>query len=451
SSASSPPTLGFALVLAFFGGIVLNVMPCVLPVIGLKIFSFVEQSGKHRMKNLLLNVSYAAGVTGVFLILAMLAVVFRLGWGQLFQYSEFNIAMAAVIFVMGLSFIGVWEIPIPGFVGSPGVSQLEQREGYEGAFVKGMITTLLATPCTGPLMGTALVGVLDRPAIEIIAIFLLMGLGMSSPYLLIGAFPELVKFLPKPGAWMNTFKQVMGFVLVGTVVYLLTLLKPYYVVPTVALLFSLWWACWMIGSLPLTAPSDRKMVVWSASIGITAALGAAAFGWLAPTMHERLEDVIAKRVDAEVTEKLLASGGEFAIENVPWQPYSETKLAWLLDHGHTVVIDFTADWCPNCKVNEARVLHTEETVGRLKALGVYTLVADWTHRDEAKEVTAKLRELKASGIPLVAIYSPAAPDRPTLIDGLLQQGDLLEKVQIAAQMAGENTARVVRRSQPGAE
>ena len=254
-------------------------MPCVLPVIGLKVFAFIEQAGQSRWKIFTLNLWYALGVISVFMLLAVLSIVFRLGWGQLFQYPEFNIAMAAVIFAMGLSFMGIWEIPIPGFIGTSKVTEIGQKEGYEGAFAKGTITTLLATPCTGPFMGTALVGVLSRSPWQIMTIFFTIGLGMASPYLLIGAFPQLIRFLPKPGEWMNTFKQLMGFVLIGTVVYLLTLLKPHFVVPTVAFYLESGWSAGGSVEFPLTAPSSRDgmpsvkessaghLLAWSLSIG----------------------------------------------------------------------------------------------------------------------------------------------------------------------------------------
>ena len=298
------------LVLGFVGGIILNIMPCVLPVIGLKVFAFIEQAGESRSKTFALNFWYSLGVISIFMVLAVLAVVFRLGWGQLFQFSQFNIAMAAVIFTMGLSFLGVWEIPIPGFIGTSNVTDIGEREGYEGAFAKGTITTLLATPCTGPFMGTALVGVLNRSTPEVFAIFFAIGLGMSSPYLLIGAFPELVRFLPKPGEWMNTFKQIMGFVLIGTVVYLLTLLKPHYVVPTVALLFGLWAACWWIGRVPVTAPSDRRWRALGEGTLFATIVGISSIVYLAPTLEERQEEKLAWRIDTEIEKRQLNGTGE---------------------------------------------------------------------------------------------------------------------------------------------
>ncbi|HEV3341872.1 MAG TPA: protein-disulfide reductase DsbD domain-containing protein, partial [Pirellulales bacterium] len=226
---AEPTSLAWMMVLGFLGGLILNLMPCVLPVIGLKILSFVEQSGHSRQRAFLLNLWYSAGMLAVFMALATLPVVSRLwfnqqfGWGQQFSYDGFNITLAGLVFVMALSFLGVWEIPIPGFAGGNKAGQLAAKEGFSGAFAKGAVTTVLATPCSGPFLGSALGFAVAQPPLVTYLMFASIGLGMASPYLLIGAYPQLMRFLPKPGGWMDTFKQIMGFVLLATVVYLLTL------------------------------------------------------------------------------------------------------------------------------------------------------------------------------------------------------------------------------------
>ena len=426
--STQPDSFLHLLGLAFLGGLVLNVMPCVLPVIGLKLFAFIEQSGQSRWKIFALNLWYALGVISVFLLLAGLSIVFQLGWGQLFQYPEFNIAMAAVIFAMGLSFIGIWEIPIPGFIGTSKVTEIGQKEGYEGAFAKGTITTLLATPCTGPFMGTALVGVLNRSPWEIVTIFFAIGLGMASPYLLIGAFPQLIRFLPKPGEWMNTFKQLMGFVLIGTVVYLLTLLKPYFVIPTVAFLFGIWLVCWWIGRVPLTAPSNRRWNALGEGIMAGTLIGLVSFYWLAPILEQRHLRDVNRLADARFEQFREEGSSEYSVRQEAWQPYSEKKLQWLLAQGKTVVVDFTADWCPTCKFMEKTVLKTDEMATVFRENDIYTLVADWTHQDSSDEVSKKLQELGTQQIPLLAIYSPQNPRKPTLIPGTYTIAGLTEEL-----------------------
>ena len=421
SAVSSNASLSWILGLAFLGGLLLNLMPCVLPVIGLKVLSFVEQSGHHRARALWLNVWYSLGLLTVFWVLAALAVFFGLGWGQLFTYGGFNIALAAVVFTMGLSFLGVWEIPIPGFVGSGRMVELEQKEGAGGAFAKGVITTLLATPCTAPLLGTALAWALNQPPLEVGLVFTAVGLGMASPYLIAGAFPAVTGFLPKPGAWMDTFKQAMGFVLLGTVIYLLTILKAYYVVATVGFLFALWGACWWIGRTPITASERTKTFRWvqagafavvawflmfaGTPMGFSSFDEPAPFRGLAAVMKERAEDT-----------------GE-------WKPFSEDVLASELKRGNPVIVDFTADWCLVCKTIEATVLNAEPVRQALTRHGVTALQADWTHGDP--EVTRALERLGGKQVPVIAVFSPDSPDKPKIFRGGLTQQMLVEALKEA--------------------
>ena len=197
-------SLWFYLGGAFLGGILLNVMPCVLPVLAIKVLSFVQQAGESRSRIFFLNVAYTVGVLAVFLTLATLAVGTKLGlsfvgdfsWGGLFQHTRFNLVMACVVFGMGLSLLGVFEIPVPGMVGS--AAGQNQSEGVAGAFLTGIFATLLATPCTGPLMATALGWSIRQPPLVVYLIWGVMGLGMASPYLALGLFPKFIKLLPKP-------------------------------------------------------------------------------------------------------------------------------------------------------------------------------------------------------------------------------------------------------------
>ena len=229
----------FVVLTGFVGGLLLNFMPCVLPVIGLKLLSFLEQAGHSRRHALALNIWFSLGLIFVFVVLATLAVTLGFGWGQQFSFNGFNIALAAVVFTMGLSFLGVWDVPIPGFIGRGKAAELGAKEGALGAFAKGVLTTLLATPCSAPFLAPALTWAVIQPPAKTYAVFVAVGLGMASPYLLVGAFPRLIAFLPKPGEWMDTFKQIMGFVLLATVVFILTFLAWPLVVPTVGFLFAL--------------------------------------------------------------------------------------------------------------------------------------------------------------------------------------------------------------------
>jgi suppressor for copper-sensitivity B len=403
SSTSLVRMIGFG----FLGGLILNLMPCVLPVIGLKILSFLEQSGHSRRQAFLLNLWYSLGMMAVFMALATLPVVARLwfnqdfGWGQQFSYVGFNITLAAIVFAMALSFLGVWEIPIPGFVGGSTANQLAAKEGFSGAFAKGAITTVLATPCSGPFLGTALGFALAQPPLIIYAMFASIGLGMASPYLLIGAYPQLMRWLPKPGAWMDTFKQLMGFALLGTVVYLMHLVGSNYFIPTLTLLFGLWLGCWWIGRTPLYAELPTKLQAWAGGATAAALVGVFAFYWLAAPQSAEL----------------------------PWRPFSLQELTRLTAEGKTVMLDFTADWCPTCKVLEQTVLNTPETKELIERNGIVPMVADLTTKPE--EEMKFLSSLKAKLIPVLAIFPAGRPNEPIVLRDAYTQGLLFEKLKEA--------------------
>jgi thiol:disulfide interchange protein len=390
----------YILVVALLGGFLLNFMPCVLPVIGLKIMSFVQQAGEHRARVFALNVWYALGMLSIFWLLATLALASSFGWGEQYNYDEFTIPLLCVVFVMGLSFIGVWEIPIPGFVGSGRANELAQREGLGGAFFKGIITTILATPCSGPGLATALTWSANKPPSQVYLAFTAMGLGMALPYLLIGAFPRLVRFIPKPGAWMETFKQLMGFVLMGTVVYLFTLIDTAHVVPTLALIFALWAGCWWIGRTPITVSGFTKLASWLAAGAFSALVGWFAFGYEHDTRHE-----------------------------LPWQEFSLAALDTHVKAERTVLVDFTARWCPTCKVLERSVLNTKPVHDLVEKNDVVTLVADWS--DMGEEIGTALQALGSKQLPVIAIFPAGDAYRPTKLTGLYTRGELLRALQAA--------------------
>ncbi len=423
--------LSIILPIAFVGGFILNFMPCVLPVVGLKILSFVNQAGSHKSRIFALNLAYAVGMLAVFLVLATLAVVLGLGWGQQFNYEAFNITLAAVVFAMALSFLGVWEIPVPGFVGSEKAGDLAQMEGYTGAIFKGMLTTVLATPCSGPGLATALAWSANKPPHLVYLVFFVIGLGMAFPYLVIGLNPRLLRWLPKPGAWMDTFKQAMGFVLLGTVVYLFTFIPVPFLVPTFALLMGLWAACWWFGRIDPFAEFDVRLRGWIVSGTIALAVGWFAFGWLARVTHERFE-IAVDRVLGERSAVLAEKKVEKPTgEELAWQPYSQAKLEALLAEKKTVMVDFTADWCFTCKTLEATVLNTNDVRATIERQGVVPLVADWTTRDP--QMTELLTVLAGRpNVPVLAIFPASRPNEPIVITGGYTKASLLAKLEEAA-------------------
>ncbi len=336
--------LAFVLLIAFAAGFILNFMPCVLPVIGLKVMAFVQQSGDNRGRVFALNLWYCIGLMSVFMVLASLAVFMSLGWGRQFSSPTFNVVLASIVFAFALSFLGVWDIPIPGFVGAGQVNDLAAKEGAAGAFFKGVLTTVLATPCSGPLLGPALAWSVRQPALITYLGFACVGLGMASPYLAIGLFPRLVSFLPKPGAWMDTFKHIMGFVLLGTTVFLLTIIPAPVVVPAVAFMFGLWAALWWVGRIPVTSGFQTKLRGWMGAATFATAVGLFAFTALASIMQGRFERTVSQRVSQrDPTAQQVAVPEKSGENELPWQVFSLQALETLTAENRTVLIDFTAD------------------------------------------------------------------------------------------------------------
>lgn len=475
AAASAPAdaaTLWITLGLAVAGGLILNLMPCVLPVVGLKILTFVQQAGQDRRRVLALNLWYSAGVIAVFLALATLAAVMHRAWGTQFQSTAFNVVLCGVVLAMALSFLGFWEIPIPGFVGASAASQAAKAEGPSGAFVKGMISTVLATPCSGPFLGPVFAYALSQPGPVIYAIFGCIGLGMALPYLLIGAFPALVAWLPKPGAWMDTFKESMGLVLLGTILFIFPSIHSDYRLFTLGLGLGVATGCWWIGRTPLTAELPAKLRTWLQGLTGAAAIGLFSFILLAPspavlaaerTLSAALTATligwalswwIGRKLQPAAAPRTLAGWGTLLVlpatlgiasidslmprYELAWQPFTRAELARLRAEGKTVMVDFSAEWCQTCKFNKRFVIDTRPVKQFVEAHGVVPLYADWT--DGAEEVTVTLDELQSKSIPVLAIYAPSQR-QPIVLRDLLTQGQLLEALgQARSGAAAASTA-----------
>jgi thiol:disulfide interchange protein len=412
-------SLAYYILLAFVGGIILNLMPCVLPVIGLKVMSFVEQAGHSRTHALVLNVWYSAGIVSVFLLLGFLASWIGLSWGGQFGSTAFTVTLAAVVFAMALSLLGVWEIPIPGFFGSGAVQDVAAKEGPFGAFVKGAITTVLATPCTGPFMASAIAWAVTQSMSTTLTVFGALGLGMASPYLLIGVFPELLRFVPKPGAWMETFKQVTGFILLATVVFILSFMEPTAVVPTIALLLGVAAACWLVARTPMTAELGDRLQSWALAAALVLLAAVVSFGWLYSTGAQ-----------------------------VAWQPFTLEKLQQTaVVEGRTVLVDFSADWCLTCKALEKTVLHTERVKKAIADSGAVTMYGDYT--DYPPEIERTIRALKSNGVPVIAIFPAGRPYEPIVFrDGYSANG-LISALKQATRGGAKSNSEAVASAAPG--
>lgn len=401
------PVLGFAAL----GGLILNLMPCVLPVLGLKILSFAKQGGESRLKVIGLNLAYTAGLLTVFLVLAALVAFTSMGWGEQFTHVWFRVAVTALVFVMALSFLGVWELPIPGFATSDKAGELQHREGLQGAFFKGVFTTMIATPCSGPFLGSVLGLTLDQPPLAIFLIFGAAGLGMASPYLLVGMFPSLSKLIPKPGAWMETFERLLGFVMLGAAVVQFSTIGAEYYTPALALMVGLGFACWLIGRVPEYADRWRVVNTWIVGACVAGIIGFLSFSYLGPPDADR---------------------------ELPWQPFSRQTLAQLQAEGKTVLVDFTADWCLTCQYNSRLAINTPKVQELVTKNGVVPLLADWTN--PSPEIKSQLAELRSASIPLLAIYPANRPGDVIVLRDTLVESQVLEALEKAGPSASAATA-----------
>ena len=384
------------MLLAFVAGLVLNVMPCVLPVVSIKVLSFVQQAGESRRRVLGLGLVFAAGMITVFLALAVAAILFGLGWGQQFQSQAFLIVMIALVFAFALSLFGVYEFGVPRAVNA--LAANTAREGFGSAYLKGALATLLATPCSGPFLGSTLAWTLTQPPATVVLIFGMLGLGMAVPYVVLTAQPGLLKRLPKPGPWMETFKHVMGFFLVATVVYLMVSLDERLLLYTVMLLVFVALGGWLWGRFAVQIGSAAgRLAVLAAALLIVGAGAYLSFGTMRGLLHP----------------PAVAHGSSLA-----WEPFDAERLSQYHREGRSVMLDFTADWCANCTFNEVRVYNSPAVRKLLEEKHVVAMKADLTREGPDTAVIRQLMaQLGARSIPFLAVFPGDRPLEPyTLYD-----------------------------------
>ena len=428
----SSQSLWLYLLFAVVGGLLLNIMPCVLPVIALKIFGLMKMSGNEPKKVKRLGWAFSAGILFSFLVLALIVVLLQfagsqVGWGFQFQEPLFVIAMAAVVFAFGLSLFGVYEIQLPGaaiaVVGSLAAQQEKGGKGYAASFWEGVFATILATPCTAPFLGSALGFAFAQPPAVILLVFAAVAFGMALPYLAITSRPAWLKYLPKPGAWMETAKQFMGFLMMATVLWLLYILGKQLgveaVVWTGAFLLSVAVGAWLVGRFAtLTATRARVYMVWGAALLIVAV---AYLLFMESTLNVRA--LIAGEQVVERPEGGQAAGG------IPWRPFSLTALDRVLGTGSPVFIDFTAEWCLTCKVNERTVLADREVMDAFTASGIIPFKADWTNRNP--EITKLLKKFGRSGVPLYVVFPAGRSDAPVVLPEVITSSILIDAIKSA--------------------
>jgi thiol:disulfide interchange protein len=403
-----------ALLLAFAGGILLNLMPCVLPVISLKVLSFARQAGTAGSTALRHGLAFTGGVLVSFWLIAGILAVLRaagrlLGWGFQFQDPIVVAITAVLFFLIGLNLFGVFEIGA-GFTRLAGRAG-SGRSGAAGSFLSGLFATAVATPCTAPFMGSAIGYALARPLPVAFAVFTALALGMAAPYLLLSASPRLVARLPKPGKWMETLKQVMGFPMMGAVVWMLfvfaALSGTTAMVALLAALLAAGCGAWVWGRWGGIERSRGSRLA-AAIVAAVLAVGGPALALVSFPQASPLASAAGART--------AASADAF------WQEWSPGRVAALRAQGTPVFIDFSARWCLSCQVNERVALDNPAVRGRLKELGVVPLRADWTDKNDT--IAVAIAGYGRAGVPLY-VYYPAGGEEPVILPELLTPGMVL--------------------------
>jgi len=390
-----------AAVFAYFGGLILNLMPCVFPVLGIKILGFVQQAGADRRKITLHGWVFTAGVLVSFWILAGVLILLNpdgareQGWGYQFQIPGFVFGAAIFFLIFALNLSGLFEVG----ASAVGVgSRLQSRSGFGGSFFTGVLATLVSTPCSAPILAPAIGLAVTLPAAQSLALFSLVGLGLSTPYLVLSAAPSLVRVLPRPGAWMETFKQLMAFPLYGTAGYML----------------------WVL------AGQVEEGGLLMAIFGL---LLVAMAGWAYGRFVQQGRSVGGKGVGLAFTVVALGAGllagwpRAPQADEIAWEPWSPARVEQLRTEGRTVYVDFTARWCATCQTNKKLVFSSDAVREAFRDRRIVALKADWTNRNT--EITQALAAFGRSAVPFNLIYAPGAPE-PVILPEVLTPGIVLD-------------------------
>ena len=396
--ASLPLSLWAAVLGALLGGMILNLMPCVFPVLAIKVMSFTRHTHDrrgHRISGL----AYSAGVVLSFLALGALLLVLRsageqLGWGFQLQSPAVVAGMAALFTVIGLNLAGVFEF---GHFLPSRLATLESKNPAVNAFLSGMLAVAIASPCTAPFMGASLGLALGLPVAQALLIFAAIGVGMALPYLAASLIPAVARALPRPGAWMDTFRRAMAFPMFATVVWLVWVLGQQSGINGAGALLALLVAL--------------ALVIWSLTLtGRTR--------WVIATVSIAIGALLTGAIGSNVTQ--LSDPTSAPVSGDPWQAWAPGKVEQVLATGSPVFVDFTAAWCVTCQYNKRTTLADASVMADLNARGVTLLRADWTRRDPA--ITAALNQLGRNGVPVYVLYSANNP--PIVLSEILSVDDV---------------------------
>jgi thiol:disulfide interchange protein DsbD len=409
-------TLLAALLFAFVGGLILNLMPCVFPILSVKVLGFAQQSDERDASIRRHGLTFGAGVVTSFWALAGLLLVFRaggaqVGWGFQLQSPFFVALMAMLFFGIGLNLLGVFEVG-GQLMSWGGRAERSASGGLGGSFWSGVLATVVATPCTAPLMGAALGFALTLPVMSALAVFTALGLGMAAPYVLLSMAPRFVKRLPEPGTWMETLRQVLAFPMFATTIWLVWVLGQQTGISGMTFLLAglllLGAAAWVAGRWDARRLSGagRWAVRGMATLVLAGAVAMALIG----------ADYERSATSGSATQT--ASSSESA-----WQQFSPEKVKQLRSNGRPVFVDFTAAWCLTCQVNKRTTLSTQTVQQAFAENEVALLKADWTNRDA--EITRALKQHGRSGVPLYVLYDGTGSE-PTLLPEILTKDIVLD-------------------------
>lgn len=407
NAPSTAETVSFPslILLAILGGLILNLMPCVFPVLSIKAMGLVEQAKKEptvvRTKGLI----FAAGVISSMLALAAVLLALRaggeqIGWGFQLQSSLFVTLMVYLLLAVGLNLSGVFEVG--GSLAGVG-DELTHGDGYRAAFFTGVLTTLVATPCTAPFMAAAVGAALTQSPTVALAIFAALGFGLALPYLLLSFAPWTRRALPKPGAWMDTLKQVFAFPIYASAAWLLWVLaqqtSPLGLGAALAGVILIALAAWAYQKSKLSSHRGRTTALVTAVLAL----------------------LLALFLPVRYSGRVAVAPGATARDADAWQPYDASKLKEITAAGKPLLVNFTASWCLTCLVNERNAFADAAVQEIFRAKGVTLMTGDWTNRDPA--ITSALAEFGRAGVPLYVVYNPkGASSAPIILPQLLSAG-----------------------------
>ena len=412
---------GIALLLffAFVGGIILNLMPCVLPVLSLKLFSLIKQAGESRGRLLALGGATTAGILVSFWALAAVVAAVKAGggsagWGMQFQSAGFIAFMVVILPAFAMSFFGVFEIWLPWST-TTRMDSASQKSGLAGAFFTGALLVLLSTPCSAPFLGTAMGFAFAQTTPILFLFFTAAGLGLALPYMLVSAFPSVLKVFPKPGVWMVHLQRVMGVLLLASVGWLFWIVNEQAGITGVELFAAV--AIASIACSVLLGKFAKPGTAFIREVAVVILSSVALFSlWFAGIAPEYERAAIAT-FNARMQQQMTEDG---------WFRYSPALIEEFAKAKRTVFIDVTADWCLTCKANEAAVLEDEDFVRAMDSLNVALVKADWTR--ETPEVNALLQSMEKSGVPAYAIYPAGDASKQIVLPELLTVEGIVERI-----------------------